>query len=537
MILILDIYVYFDGRFSIIFDDKEPGTVGTFLVIYQGKKYIPPETVIIENGVYTYVVDLHVDTEGGGQFDPFEEGWMYRKMITVNHESVAGNLIDFPVLISTTDDDLRDKAQDDGDDILFMYDVGNASKLYHEIELFDKINGELVVWVNVPILFSTNDTVFYMYYGNQNCDSQEKAEDVWDSNFCGVWHLDNLNESTINNNNGTNYGTDELEGKIGNCRDFVKNNSDYIDLGDMPEPADSNITTATFEAWINPKDLDEGATIISKMDKYGFPDLTSYTFYFLNSGKIHFGVASGTWYPQGRSIGSTTNEICISSNVWQYIVAVVNLQSKDIDIFYNGEKEDSTLEIFGTPPAYFYDIDLNECLGIWRLEAGHKYYNGSIDEVRISKICRSAEWISTQYNNQNDSACFLSFSPEEVKSPPNSPIIDGPDSGKPGEEYFYKFAAQDPNSDDIYLWIDWGDGDTSGWIGPYKSGEGEILNHTWTSQGTYTIKAKAKDTYDAESDWTTLTVTIPRDKEINKQFLNFFTQQDLTIWLLKSIVM
>jgi len=86
---IIDIYVYFDGRFSIIFDDKEPGTIGTFLVIYQGKKYIPPETVTIENGVYTYIVDLHVDTEGGGRFDPFEEGWIYRKMITVNHESDA----------------------------------------------------------------------------------------------------------------------------------------------------------------------------------------------------------------------------------------------------------------------------------------------------------------------------------------------------------------------------------------------------------------------------------------------------------------
>jgi len=67
-------------------------------------------------------------------FNPFLEGWEYQKMITINHTQVAGNLINFPVSIRTIDPDLRNNAQIDGDDILFMDDKGVANQLYHEIE-------------------------------------------------------------------------------------------------------------------------------------------------------------------------------------------------------------------------------------------------------------------------------------------------------------------------------------------------------------------------------------------------------------------
>ena len=41
-------------------------------------------------------------------------------------------------------------------------------------------------------------------------------------------------------------------------------------------------------------------------------------------------------------------------------------------------------------------------------------YIGNIDEVRISNVVRSPEWILTSYNNQNDAMSFFSFGPEET---------------------------------------------------------------------------------------------------------------------------
>ena len=122
-------------------------------------------------------------------FDPFGEDWLYRKEITINHTFVDDDLHNFPVLINTIDTDLRDKAQDDGDDILFMDDIGIANQLNHEIEFYNNISGELVAWVNITTISSSVDTSLYMYYGNQLCNNQQNIEDTWDSGFNWVLHF------------------------------------------------------------------------------------------------------------------------------------------------------------------------------------------------------------------------------------------------------------------------------------------------------------------------------------------------------------
>jgi hypothetical protein len=43
----------------------------------------------------------------------------------------------------------------------------------------------------------------------------------------------------------------------------------------------------------------------------------------------------------------------------------------------------------------------------------------------------------------------------------------------------------------------------------FASGEAGWASHTYTARGSYTIKAKAVDTLGAESDWGSLTVTMP----------------------------
>jgi len=94
---------------------------------------------------------------------------------------------------------------------------------------------------------------------------------------------------------------------------------------------------------------------------------------------------------------------------------------------------------------------------------------------------------------------------------PDIPTISGPDSGKPKTAYPYEFRTSDPDGDDIFYYIDWGDNTSSDWLGPYYSGEPITVNHTWSKKGTYTIKAKAKDDKGAEScGWRTLEVSIPR---------------------------
>ena len=84
---------------------------------------------------------------------------------------------------------------------------------------------------------------------------------------------------------------------------------------------------------------------------------------------------------------------------------------------------------------------------------------------------------------------------------PDIPIITGPINGKVGISYDYDFIAYDPDDDNVFYTIDWGDGTTSNWLGPYLSGVEVFASHSWNTSGTYLVKVKAKDIYDAESDW------------------------------------
>jgi hypothetical protein len=124
-----------------------------------------------------------------------------------------------------------------------------------------------------------------------------------------------------------------------------------------------------------------------------------------------------------------------------------------------------------------------------------------------------------------------------INHPPSAPIIKQSSStatlknflgmksllkplSKPGP-FNFTFNATDPDRDDIYYFIDWGDGSTSGWSGPYRSSEEVIQNHTWIKKGTYLVRAKAKDIYDQEGPWGTMQIPFQQRGMLLLAFLFF----------------
>ena len=109
-----------------------------------------------------------------------------------------------------------------------------------------------------------------------------------------------------------------------------------------------------------------------------------------------------------------------------------------------------------------------------------------------------------------------------ANDPPGAPTITGPDDGDAGTVYEFTFSAVDPDDDDIYYLLDWGDG-FEDVIGLFPSGTEAYASHTWAEKGSYLIKAKAVDPYNAESDWGQLSFNVPR----NRAFSNSYTQSFL----------
>jgi len=117
-------------------------------------------------------------------------------------------------------------------------------------------------------------------------------------------------------------------------------------------------------------------------------------------------------------------------------------------------------------------------------------------------ICSTSSWSSEDWGHLH---AFGTSDPNA----PEAPTISGETDGKVEVEYEYTFCSIDPNGDDVFYNIEWGDGEYEDWFGPYESGEEVIISHTWDEKGTYTIKARAKDIDNLWGPWGKLEVKMP----------------------------
>jgi MSHA biogenesis protein MshQ len=357
----------------------------------------------------------------------YNEDWLYRKQITINSSQVSGNLTNFPVLVNRTDPDWRDTAnggnvgQSDGGDILFTDSSGN--KLSHEIEKYDPLTGELVAWVNVPAVSSSiPDTEIYIYYGNAGASDQWETDgSTWDSNFVMVQHLQESPtngvpghvDSTSNPNNGTPLNFDgtsssttdpenddpswDTNKKIDGA-DVFDGSDDYVNIG---SDSSLNLTDEfTIMAWYNSDFNDYPGVYLGIVDKgnwvyYFGLHMTSHLTYAGHSAGLYTGtIEANKWTHFVWTHSSTA-----SGDGWIVYIDGVNTNSRG-----------------AAAPA----IDSSD-VSIGRTTTGgsepNSYFDGLIDEVRISNIARSADWIEASYNNQNDPSSFLTFSEEAIVIP------------------------------------------------------------------------------------------------------------------------
>jgi outer membrane protein assembly factor BamB len=156
------------------------------------------------------------------------------------------------------------------------------------------------------------------------------------------------------------------------------------------------------------------------------------------------------------------------------------------------------------------------------------------------------EWVDSSPSIAEDGTVYIgsaympgrgylhAFGSQESNSPPDAPTISGETNGEPGKEYWYACVAYDPDNNPLKLFVDWGDGN-SGWVTHvdwWASGEDMWAEHTYSSSGKYTIRAKVKDVFEEESDWGELTVTMPRDKSTDNMLFRLLERFPLISRLL-----
>lgn len=277
-----------------------------------------------------------------------------------------------------------------GYDIIFTSDAAGASALAYDRETYTN-DGVVNLWVNIPTVSHTADTVFYLFYGKSSVSTdQSNPTGTWDSNYKGVWHFPNgltlsLDDSTSNANTAVKgSGVTAIAGKVDGGVNFfgTENNTNEVDLSG---PVNTSMSSYTFEWWLK--------RAASQTTGYG-------TFAARNdSGEVaqYFLVESdGTLHNWGWFAATTT----IDTN-WHHVVYTYDGTTAR---FYVDGAAAGTSVTAATWGTHDWKMGLNGT-------GGHPYV-GSLDEQRFSNVVRTADWIATEYNNQSSPSTFYSIGAE-----------------------------------------------------------------------------------------------------------------------------
>jgi len=345
--------------------------------------------------------------------------WKYRREITIDHNDVDATLTQFPILVY-----LSSSSGIGDDDVTSIFDEIGANRkkiaitqsdgttqLYVEIDKWDNGNEKAWLWISKSgwEISDSVDTKIYIYYDNAKADNvafvgdtnSAQAEAVWDSGFKFVSHMrddpdtSHIRDSTDNNNDGTKKAANEpqviTDGKIDDAQDFA-GDDDYITLPFGLTPP------YTIEFWAKPDNVTGSAAILA----------------FERTDPTYSGVAMGFYNGSDEilignhsfSKGLDGVDTYLTNGVWAHWVDVVNA-ADDIDFYLDG-----TEKILDNTTHWTQDQSNKRYIGCRETGGGRsQFFNGKVDEVRISNEARSSAWVKSTYETGRDD--FVTYGSEE----------------------------------------------------------------------------------------------------------------------------
>ena len=218
-------------------------------------------------------------------------------------------------------------------------------------------------------------------------------------------------DSTANAHDGTTYGTmdsaDSVAGQIANALDF-DGTDDEVNAGD---PANGTLDVGTGDitvaAWVKTTYASTAYfPVIAAKGAWGSTGFRTEMQVSGSAGYMYYVIQDPTTNQESSIPDVSESTTPINDGLWHHVVWVYDRSSDVIgytDGLEVGRRDISARSGDLSSTANFYTGRNN----------GGNYWQGSIDEVRISTITRSAAWIQTEYNNQSSPSAFYSVAAEQ----------------------------------------------------------------------------------------------------------------------------
>ncbi len=285
---------------------------------------------------------------------------------------------EFPLLVRLTQDSFDfSQAQTNGNDIRFSTATG--ASLPYQIDEWNAEKGTASIWVRIPTLNGNERQEIRLHWGNPDAASESNGTAVFNESngYLSVWHMNDPVKDEVGTLRSENAGTTCSMGIVGPARHFAGDQG--IFCGEKITTYPTGSSPHSSEAWF-------------RTDKA--------------KGNV---IAWGNEERQGKLVMQLRNPPHVSMDCY---FSDANVKGKStlplsewIQVVHTYEKGNSRVYVNGVLDGVAKNqsatLDVKSPAKLW-IGGWHNDYDfvGDIDEVRMSKVARSADWVKLQYENQ-----------------------------------------------------------------------------------------------------------------------------------------
>lgn len=265
------------------------------------------------------------------------------------------------------------QAQPQGRDIRF---AAAGKPLAYQIEEWDAAAGKAGIWVRVPTIKGNARQEIRLYWGNAGAASESNGAAVFNESngFVSVWHMSDPVKDEVGTLESKDTGTIAATGIIGPARHFPGGKGVFC--GDKITNYPSGASPHSSEAWVRIEKAN--ATIIGWGNEGG------------NRGsKVRMQFRSPPHLHIDSDFSDVEGDGALPLGEWMHVAHTYH--GGEGKIYINGR-------LYGTAKT---PLDIKSPSRLW-LGGWYNNYDflGDMDEVRISKVARSAAWVKLEYENQ-----------------------------------------------------------------------------------------------------------------------------------------
>jgi biopolymer transport protein ExbB len=312
--------------------------------------------------------------------------WAFRKEITFDltpaGADIKGAASDVPILIRLSLGNFQyfADAKPDGSDLRFIASDDKTPLKYH-IERFDSQTQIALVWVRLPLLTGgANTDKIYLYYGNKSAPGADDAPGTYDANQALVYHFGAAKnapqDSTAYKSEPSSFGADlNPASLIGSGAKFGGSQAISVATNTAIHLAAGK--GFTVSAWV----------------RFDGTETNAYIAQLADQGKeVTLGI-NGTQafarYNGGSAPVTVTQTGQLTNGEWHHLALTVG--GGHLSLLVDGADA-------GQADAQVQDV--GGVLTIGGSAAKASYYTGDLDELEVSNVARSSDWLKVAARSQ-----------------------------------------------------------------------------------------------------------------------------------------